>query len=58
MRYFFVLLCLAAAACAEPQRPITFIHAAILDGNGGPPIENGVVVVRGERIEAVGPPRL
>jgi imidazolonepropionase-like amidohydrolase len=27
----------------------------ILDGNGGPPIEQGVIVIDGRRIEAVGP---
>jgi imidazolonepropionase-like amidohydrolase len=27
----------------------------IIDGNGGVPIENGVVVIRGDRIEAIGP---
>jgi len=27
----------------------------IIDGNGGPPVESGVILVSGERIEAVGP---
>ncbi len=55
MKYLSILVCLAAAACAEPQRPIAFTNAVIIDGNGGAPVENGAVVVRGDRIEAVGP---
>jgi imidazolonepropionase-like amidohydrolase len=31
------------------------IHARIIDGNGGEPIADGVIVIRGERIEAIGP---
>jgi imidazolonepropionase-like amidohydrolase len=50
----FCLAALSAAGAEAPARPIAFTHAVVLDGNGGPPIEDGVVVVRGERIEAVG----
>src|SRR5688500_17935120 len=29
--------------------------ARVIDGNGGPPIENAVLVIRGDRIESIGP---
>jgi imidazolonepropionase-like amidohydrolase len=51
---FFIVLLLAAAASAQSPRPIAFTHAVIIDGNGGTPVENGIVIVRGERIEAAG----
>jgi imidazolonepropionase-like amidohydrolase len=38
------------------QGPFTaIVGGTIIDGNGGPPIADGVVVVRGGRIAAVGP---
>ncbi|MEO8448975.1 MAG: amidohydrolase family protein [Gemmatimonadota bacterium] len=47
-----VLLPLASSLAA--QQPIAFVHVRILDGNGGPPIEDGVVLTRADRIAAVG----
>ena len=29
--------------------------ASIIDGNGGPPLEDGVIIVRGQKISAIGP---
>jgi imidazolonepropionase-like amidohydrolase len=43
-----------AAAAAEPA-PLVLRAARLVDGRGGPPVSPGVVVVRGGRIEAVGP---
>ncbi len=55
-------LILPAAGCAEvdngaaSQSDVTAITGArIIDGNGGEPVADGVIVIRGERIEAVGP---
>ncbi len=45
----------AALDSGQTARPIAFTHAVIVDGNGGTPIENGVLVVRGDKIDAVGP---
>jgi imidazolonepropionase-like amidohydrolase len=47
---------LLLAACAEQGPPRTaLMGATILDGRGGTPIRDGVVLVRGRTIEAVGP---
>ena len=45
----------ALPADAGDERPIALVHAAVIDGTGGPVLEDGVVVVRGRTIEAVGP---
>jgi imidazolonepropionase-like amidohydrolase len=42
-------------ADSSVQRPVAFTHAVIIDGTGEAPIENGVLVVRGDKIEMVGP---
>jgi len=43
-------------ACAEQgPHPIALVGATILDGRGGRPLHNGVVLVRGRTIEAIGP---
>lgn len=41
----------AAAALA---RPLAIVGATVIDGNGGPPIERGVVLIEADRITAVG----
>ena len=54
-------VCAAAtlvAAASQPAAPprTTLVRAArIIDGRGGPPLANGGVLIRGERIERVGP---
>jgi imidazolonepropionase-like amidohydrolase len=57
-------LCLALAAIAVvgcgndgmlvPDEALVVLNGAVVDGTGSPPIANGAVVVRGERIVAVG----
>ncbi len=47
----------ALVACARlvaEEGDIAFTGARVIDGNGGAPIEKGVLVVRGEKIVAVG----
>ncbi len=39
----------------QPSPPITILGAKLIDGTGGPPIDDAVIVVRGTRIESVGP---
>lgn len=47
-----VLIVLAAAPARAEMRAL--VGATLLDGSGGAPIENSVVIVEGERIAAVG----
>lgn len=42
-------------ASAQNSTVTAFVGARIIDGSGQPPIENGVLLVRDGRIEAVGP---
>ncbi len=42
-------------ALGQTAPALVLTHAVVIDGAGGAPIEDGVVVIRGERIEAVGP---
>jgi imidazolonepropionase-like amidohydrolase len=45
-------LLLTSAAVAQER--IALVGATIIDGNGGEPITDGVIVLRGDRIEAIG----
>jgi imidazolonepropionase-like amidohydrolase len=40
---------------ADGQEVIAIVGATIIDGNGGPPLQNGTIVWTGNRITAVGP---
>lgn len=46
---------LAAAVTAEPARLKAIVGGTVIDGLGSAPIRNGVVLIDGERIRAVGP---
>jgi imidazolonepropionase-like amidohydrolase len=53
------VVCLAAApappeAAATRQRVIALVGGRLIDGYGGRPLDGGVVVIAGDRIEAVG----
>jgi imidazolonepropionase-like amidohydrolase len=57
-RTCIALVCAASSASTLCAQNITaIVHGEVIDGNGGPPIGDGVVLVRGNRIAAVGPAR-
>src|SRR5262245_8144763 len=41
--------------CAAEERPIAIVHARIIDGLGGTPIEDGTVILSGRLIDYAGP---
>lgn len=45
----------AAAGAATPPPTLALAGGQVVDGYGGPPIRDGVVLIAGERIVAVGP---
>jgi imidazolonepropionase-like amidohydrolase len=51
-----LLLCAAAllAAAAAPAEQRALVGGTLLDGSGGPPLANSVILIDGERITAVG----
>lgn len=50
-----MLLALAMCAPAAASPPLVLAGGTIVDGYGNAPIRNGVVVIEGDRISAVGP---
>jgi imidazolonepropionase-like amidohydrolase len=49
-----VVIALAAHTLRAQTNALVIEGATLLDGNGGAPIENSVIVVQGSRIEAIG----
>ena len=54
LRTFALLVAFALPVGAQTVTQAV-VGGRILDGYGGPPIENGVILITGERITAVGP---
>ena len=54
---FLVLLLLLSTllwGVAPAQQATAIRNALIIDGNGGPPLRDGVILIRGRHIEAIG----
>ena len=49
-----VLAAAFASGTALADRPLVLSGGTVVDGYGGPPLRDGVVVIEGERITAVG----
>jgi cytosine/adenosine deaminase-related metal-dependent hydrolase len=55
LRMLSVLFVLSGAATVAAQEPVLVLQGGtLIDGRGGPPLEDAVVVVKGDRIAAVG----
>ena len=50
-----LLVALCAAASAADSKTIAIVHARLIDGMGGTPVEDATVLVRGKTIEYAGP---
>ncbi|MBZ5602226.1 MAG: amidohydrolase family protein [Acidobacteriia bacterium] len=50
----FVLLCVACAVASFGQSRKALVGGTLIDGYGGPPIRNSVILIEGEKIQAVG----
>jgi imidazolonepropionase-like amidohydrolase len=53
LAFGIVILCSFQGLAAQ-EKPIAILHARIIDGLGGPPTEDGTVILRGSKIEYAG----
>ena len=60
--YLTILLAIVLSACGgdslptdDSPPPITILGAKLIDGSGGPPIDDAIIVIRGTKIQAAGP---
>src|SRR5260370_40823459 len=54
LAFGMVIVCSFRELAAQ-EKPIAIVHARIIDGAGGPPTEDGAVILRGGKIEYAGP---
>ena len=52
---FGIVIVCSFQGLAAQEKPIAIVHARIIDGMGGPPTEDGAVILRGSKIEYAGP---
>src|SRR5262245_2466861 len=53
-----IVVCALAGTGAQPieDQPIAIVHGTLLDGRGGPPVQDATVLIRGRVIAAAGRP--
>src|SRR5262245_2221227 len=53
-----IVVCALAGTGAQPieDQPIAIVHGTLLDGPGGPPVQDATVLIRGRVIAAAGSP--
>ena len=54
IRCAILLIAGVTALAAQPSRRIALVGGTLIDGNGGRPIRNSVVLIEGDRIKAIG----
>src|SRR6185503_1188881 len=53
---FVLAACLIVPSAARSQATaLAIVGATVIDGNGGPPLTDAVIIVSGQRISAIGP---
>ena len=52
---FGIVIVCSFQGLAAQEKPIAIVHARIIDGVGGPPTEDGALILRGSKIEYAGP---
>lgn len=55
-RLAHLALLAVAASCRPGEGKTAYVGATVWDGTGGPPILDAVILVSGNRVEAIGPP--
>ncbi|MFN2509681.1 MAG: Xaa-Pro dipeptidase, partial [Chthoniobacterales bacterium] len=45
---------LLGSAAVSSARPLALVGGRLIDGFGGPPLANSVIIIEGERITAIG----
>jgi imidazolonepropionase-like amidohydrolase len=54
-RLFLAILFPVALHAQGTDAVVAIVGGTLIDGNGGPPVPNATVIIRGSRIAAVGP---
>ena len=54
VRLALIALCLAGSTVLLSAKPIALVGGRLIDGFGGPPLANSVIIIEDERITAVG----
>ena len=50
-----VALCVSVAQAKKKEKVVALVGGTLIDGNGGQPVSNVTVLIKGEKIESVGP---
>src|SRR5262245_57165571 len=48
------LVVMLSTLTAQTQKPLALVGGTLIDGTGGAPLRNSVVLIRGDRVERIG----
>ena len=54
-RGIVILAAIATSTARQPTKSLVLDHMRLIDGTGGAPIEDGRIVISGDRVTAAGP---